>query len=442
VQLVAVGVSHNSAAVGLRERLTVTNDSLADVLRELREHVAEALVLSTCNRVELYAVCGHEATGADVLRRFLAAHGNVPVRDVRDASYAFGHEAAARHLLRVAAGLDSMVVGENEILGQVRRALAAARAAGATGPVLDRLGDSALACGKRVRTSTALGRDGESIASVAVRTIARDRGGLDGAHVLIVGAGETAQSVADALARLANIRVTVVNRTQRRAIELASRIGGDARPWSELATVLTNADVVIGCTGSTSPVVDRELVARARAGATTPLLCVDLGVPRAVDHGIRGFPGVRLIDLDRVQAEIEAERAERERDVARAESIVERETERYMAWWQGRSVASTITRLHAEADRIRGAEIERAFARLPELDPRQRAVVADLAARLVAKLLRAPVVALKHDPEGANMAAVVERLFELPHSPDLASEHPALGDSATLQNVQPGWKAS
>jgi glutamyl-tRNA reductase len=442
VQLVAVGVSHNSAAVGLRERLTVSNDSLGVVLTELREHVAEALVLSTCNRVELYAVCGHEASGADLLRRFLAEHGDVPLQDVRDASYAFGHEAAARHLLRVAAGLDSMVVGENEILGQVRRALAEARTAQATGPVLDRLGDSALACGKRVRTSTTLGRDGESIASVAVRTVVRDRGGLEGAHVLIVGAGETAQSVADALARVARGRVTVVNRTHARAIDLASRVGAEARPWNELATVLGDANVVICCTASASPVLDREMVARARAGAAAPLLCVDLGVPRAVDRGIRGFPGVTLIDLDRVQVEIEAERAERERDVARAESIVERETERYMAWWQGRSVASTITRLHAEADRIRRGEVERALARLPELDPRERAVVADLAARVVAKLLRAPVVALKQDPEGANMAAVVERLFGLARSPDLAAEHAALGDAATPQNVHPEWKAS
>ena len=185
MQVVAVGISHNSASVDLRERLTVSAQSLPDVLRELREHVSEALILSTCNRVELYAVCGHEASGADLLRQVLASHGSLPLPTVREATYAYAHESAVRHLLRVASGLDSMVLGEDEILGQVRRALAAARHGDTLGPVLDRLGDMALACGKRTRTVTALGSDGESIASVAVRGAMRESAAGEQPNVLV-----------------------------------------------------------------------------------------------------------------------------------------------------------------------------------------------------------------------------------------------------------------
>src|SRR5262245_46036635 len=234
VQLVVVGISHNTAPVGLREELTIPADALPGVLSELRESVAEVLVLSTCNRVELYAVCGHEATGAEILRQFLATRAGAPLRTVRDATYAYGHQTAVRHLLRVATGLDSMVVGESEILGQVRRALLAAREAGTLGPVLDRLGDAAMACGKRARATTSLG-DGESVASVAVRLALRDGNGLTGANVLVLGAGETAKSAVTYLASIPGVRITVLNRTLERAAELAAAYGVVARPWDHLA---------------------------------------------------------------------------------------------------------------------------------------------------------------------------------------------------------------
>jgi glutamyl-tRNA reductase len=436
VQLVVVGTNHNSASVSLRERLTVSTESLPGVLRALRESVAEALVLSTCNRVELYAVCGHESSGADVLRQFLAAHGDVPLRVVRDATYAHGHEAAVRHLLRVTSGLESVVLGENEILGQVRRAIMAARDADTLGPVLDRLGDSALACGKRTRASTSLGRDGESVASVAVRLASRERGGLDGAHVVVLGAGDTARSALTALARNASVRITLVNRTYDRAAELAAEVGVEARPWSELVATLAAANVVVGCTGSAAPVLDAAMMLRAREVSAHPLLCIDLGVPRDIDPAVAALAGVRLIDLERIELEAETRRAERARDLVRAESIVEQETERYMEWWRGRGVASTIARLHARADAIRDAEVDRALARLPEMSPHDRAVVRDLAARVVAKLLRDPTLALKRDPEGANMALVVERLFALSDAGDFASEQYALGERPVHQDIR------
>jgi glutamyl-tRNA reductase len=429
VQLVVVGISHNTSTVSLREGLTVAPNALPEVLAELRESVAEVLVLSTCNRVELYAVCGHESSGAELLRQFLATRAGTPLRTVRDATYAYGHQAAVRHLLRVATGLDSMVIGESEILGQVRRALLAARQAGTLGPILDRLGDAAVACGKRARATTSLG-DGESVTSVAVRLATRAANGLDGAEVVVLGAGETAKSAVTHLTALPNVRVTVLNRTHERAAELAAAHDVIARPWDQLADALATADVIVGCTGSQAPVVDAAMLASTRAADAGPLVCVDLGLPRDIDPAVAAIPGVRLIDLEQVGAETSARRVDRTRDLSQAESIVEQETERYMDWWRGRGVASTIARLHERADTIREAELERALARLPGLDSHARGIVRDLATRMAAKLLHEPTLALKRDPEGVNMAVVVERLFGFSDATDFASARCATEDHA------------
>ena len=420
MQLVVVGISHNTSTVSLREGLTVPPDSLPDVLAELRESVAEVLVLSTCNRVELYAVCGHETSGAELLRQFLATRAGLPLRTVRDATYAYGHQAAVRHLLRVATGLDSMVLGESEILGQVRRALLAARQAGTLGPVLDRLGDAAVACGKRARATTSLG-DGESVASVAVRLAVRVASRLDGAHVVVLGAGETAKSAVTHLASIPNVSITVLNRTYERAAELAAAYSVAPRPWDQLTDALATADVVVGCTGSQTPVVDATMLESARGLESRPLVCVDLGLPRDIDPAVAAIPGVRLIDLEQVGAETSARRVDRTRDLSQAESIVEQEAERYMEWWRGRGVASTIARLHERANTIRDTELERALARLPDLDSHARGVIRDLATRMAAKLLHEPTLALKRDPEGVNMALVVERLFALTAATDFTS---------------------
>ena len=436
VQLVVVGISHNTAPVGLREELTIPADALPGVLAELRQSVAEVLVLSTCNRVELYAVCGHEASGAELLRQFLATRAGLPLRTVRDATYAYGHQAAVRHLLRVAAGLDSMVVGENEVLGQVRRALVTARRAETLGPVLDRLGDAAIACGKRARTSTSLG-DGESVASVALRLAARDRGGLEGANVVVLGAGETAKSAISHLGTIKSVRVTILNRTWERAVELASLYEVDARPWTELPDALAMADVVVGCTGAHTPVVDATKLMSVRGLEPEPLVCIDLGLPRDIDLAVSSIPGVRLIDLERVGIETSARRADRSRDLGQAESIVEHETERYMEWWHGRGVAATIARLHAHANAIREAELERALARLPGLDAQARGVVRDLATRMAAKLLHEPTLALKRDAEGVNMAVVVERLFALGGATDFTAARCGPEDRAAESSISP-----
>lgn len=435
VQLVVVGASYNSAPVSVRERLTVPSDSLPRVLAELRESVAEVLVLSTCNRVELYAVCGHESSGAELLRQFFASRADLAARTVRAATYAHGHHAAVRHLFRVAAGLDSMVVGESEILGQVRRAIETARTAGTVGPVLDRLGDAAVACGRRTRAMTSLGSDGQSVASVAVRLAAREVNGLEQRNVLVLGAGDTARSTLGALGTIPDVRVTLVNRTHDRALELAQKHGVETRRWEELNEALAVTDVVIACTSASTPIIDAAMLASARETDARPLLCVDLGLPRDVDPDVRSLTGVRLIDLDRIDQEAAATRGDNAHHIARAESMVDAETERFMDWWRGRGVASTITRLHAMAGKLRDAELERALARLPELDAHARTVVRDLATRMAAKLLHEPTLALKRDPEGPNMAVVVERLFALSDTADFASQSCPVDERADTATI-------
>jgi len=326
-----------------------------------------------------------------------------------------------------------MVLGESEILGQVRRALLAARHAGTLGPVLDRLGDAALACGKRVRAMTSLG-DAESVASVAMRLAVRDSGGLDGANAIVLGAGDTAKSAVAHLASIPNVRVTIVSRTFERAAEAAATHHAVARPWEDLPETLATADVVVGCTGSRTPVIDAAMLSSARNDHTSPLVCVDLGHPRDIDPAVTAIPGVMLIDLERVGVETTARRGGRAPDLVHAESIVEQEAERFMEWWRGRGVASTIAQLHARANAIREAELARALARLPDLDGPARAVVRDLATRMMAKLLHEPTRALKRDPEGVNMAVVVERLFALGPAVDFTSTTCAHDDSVVGQN--------
>ena len=423
MQLVAVGINHTSSAISLRERLAVTTDAVPELSTRLRDRVAEAFVLSTCNRVELYAVCGHEASGADLLRDVLAAHARLEPMTVRDVSYAYGHESAVTHLLRVAAGLDSMVLGENEILGQVRRALGVAREAGMTGPILDRLVEAALACGKRVRTVTSLGRNAESMTAVGLRLLARARGGLDDTHIVVLGAGETASQVIAQLGSITTARVTVVNRTRAHALALATSPNVTAISWDDLGASLATADVLIGCTASPAPLLYASTISQARALANgRGLVCLDLGVPRDIDPSVGSLPGVTLIDVDRLREEATVRGAERTREVTRAESIVSEEVDRYMDWWRARGVTSTVARLHARADAIRRGELDRALARLPGLTPSARSVVGELAARVVAKLLHEPTLALKRDPEGANMAIVVERLFALEAAQEVHTE--------------------
>ena len=424
MQIVVVGINQNSAPVAVREQLAGDAAGLPAWLAGLQSVAAEGFLLATCNRVEAYILAGHAETGAANLAQFLAASRGLAPATLRPHLYTHAHTDAVRHLFSVAAGLDSMVLGEDQILAQVKGALDHAQAAGTLGPALHRLGHAALATGKQVRTGTGLGRHHLSVVSVGLHQATEQLGDLRRRAVLLLGAGRTAELTLKHLTGAGPARVTLVNRSAHRAEALAARYGAVALPWDGLESALQDADLVIGCTAAPGPVVSAGAVARAMAERPAcPLLCLDLGVPRNIDPAVAGLPGVTLVDLDHVQARCTTNREQRGQEVVHAQAIVAAAVDRYMAWWQARAVAPTITALRDHADGIRAAEVARALARMPGLSAQEQAAVEYLAEALVNKLLHTPVTALKTLPEGGNMAQVVQQLFGLAPAPPAAPYH-------------------
>lgn len=440
MQIVVVGLNHVTSAVGLRERFAFSAHTLPAALSRLGKSVDEGFLLSTCNRTEAYAFAGHAESGVRQLTRFLAESGGVSPASVDGIVYAHAHDAAVQHLFRVAAGLDSMVIGEDQIVRQVKQALDAARSAGTLGSILDRLGSSALATGKRVRSATGIGRNRVSVVSIAVEAATEALGTLQGRDAVVVGAGRTGAVAAQHLVA-AGSRVTVVARHVARGRALAGTAGASSAGWNRLGKALAAADLVISCTSAQEIVIDESTlgaVMRARGGR--PLFCFDLAVPRDIDPAAAAMPGVVLHDMDALAHVAAASRAQRSTELDAAEAIVAQRVEQFMEWWRGREVVPAIAQLRCHAEEIRDAELERALARLPELTDRGRIVVRGLASRIVNKLLHQPVTTLKHDPEGANMAQMVQYLFGLgaepPRCPMESSEPrgPVLAATTSTEN--------
>jgi glutamyl-tRNA reductase len=408
VNLTLVGLSHQSTPIAVRERAFVPLSEAAALARELAA-AGEAVCLSTCNRTELYLV------GPDAEERALAALTRVsglPEEELHNVVYRLRDEAAALHLFRVAAGLDSMVPGEGEILGQVREAYEA----GAPGAILDRLFRQALHAGKKVRAETAIGESPASVSSAAAALAQQVFGNLDGCRVLLVGAGHVAELAARSLAARGASIAFVANRSPERARELAGRFGGEAIRLEEAADRLAGVDVLLSATGAPERTLTRghvEAALRDRKGR--PLFLIDLAVPRNLDPEIHEVDGCFLYDIDDLESVVAAGLAGRRREAARAEAIVAAEAERFRKWHASREVVPEIASLRAWAEEIRAAELERARARLG-LSEDQHAAVESVTAQIVAKLLHLPTVRLKEAAAGANggsYAEAVRHLFGL-----------------------------
>jgi glutamyl-tRNA reductase len=408
VNLTLVGLSHQSTPIAVRERAFVPLSEAAALARELAA-AGEAVCLSTCNRTELYLV------GPDAEERALAALTRVsglPEEELHGVVYRLRDEAAALHLFRVAAGLDSMVPGEGEILGQVREAYEA----GAPGAILDRLFRQALHAGKKVRAETAIGESPASVSSAAAALAQQVFGNLDGCRVLLVGAGHVAELAARSLAARGASIAFVANRSPESARELAGRFGGEAIRLEEAAGRLAGVDVLLSATGAPERTLTRghvEAALRDRKGR--PLFLIDLAVPRNLDPEIHEVDGCFLYDIDDLESVVAAGLAGRRREAARAEGIVAAEAERFRKWHASREVVPEIASLRAWAEEIRAAELERARARLG-LSEDQHAAVESVTAQIVAKLLHLPTVRLKEAAAGANggsYAEAVRHLFGL-----------------------------
>jgi glutamyl-tRNA reductase len=373
-RLLAVGVSHRHAPLELRERLYLADGHAVELAKEL-----DAVVLSTCNRTEVYLEGGDPA----VARAALERHSGLELEGVL-ASWEGGE--AVEHLFRVAAGLDSLVPGEAQILGQVRLAYEAALGAGTTTPVLNRLFEDALHTGKRVRTEARLAEMPESVAASAVDLADRELGGLEGKRALLFGAGRMSELAARDL-RARRAEVVVSSRTLESAQELAERVGGRAAPFDAVAVELTDSDLVISATRCPYPILHAEAV----QPRTKPLVLVDIAVPRDLDPAIADRDGCRLFDIDALGGGLVG----REEDVREAERIVAEEAARFAEWRRSRGAAPAIAALRRHAEEIRTEELARAEPRLAELSERERKAVETLTSQIVNKLLHAPTVRAK-----------------------------------------------
>ena len=445
MHLILVGISHRTAPVDLRERLDFQARGVELALRALIGHEAarEAVVLSTCNRAEIYAACADVGAAREALEHFIAQFHGVDQAAVAPHIYTLADLDAARHLFRVAAGLDSLVVGEPQSLGQVKDAHAAAGRAQAAGPVINRLFHSSFGVGKRVRAETGLGSGAVSIGFAAAALAKKIFGDLKGRSVLVVGAGEMGKLTAQHMKSQGVHRVTIVSRTMAHAARTAEAIGAAAAaPWEELDAVLGASDIVISATGAASPILTKghiESVMRSRRNR--PLFIIDIALPRDVEPAAGEIEQVFLYNIDDLQATVNENLARRASEVERAERIVAEEVERFGGWFRSRGVIPTVVALRQHAEQIRRSELERLQFKLSALPPEARARVDEITRLIVEKLLLTPTEQLKSlgDPDTINVyTEAVTKLFGLSQAPNEDESGAAAADSNRAEPLQGG----
>jgi len=415
MSVLVVGISHRSAPVSLLEQVTLGVGDSSGVLSDLRSSgpLGEAVVLTTCNRVEVYADTEGFHAGVDAVSDLLARLSGVPLDDLKRHLYVHWEGQAVLHLFEVACGLDSMVVGESQILGQLRRAYASARDGGA-GPTLHELFQKALKVGKRAHSETGIDDAGRSLVTVGLERAIDAVGPLEGRSVLVVGAGSMGALAAATLRRASAGSVVVANRTLDRAERLAENLDGRGIGLDELDSALVDADVVVSSTGATGIVVTREQVERAldkREGR--PLAILDLALPRDVEAGVRDLPGVTLVDLESLQQVLAT--TEAGADVEATRGIVTQEVGDFLAWQRAAKIAPTVVALRSRAEEVVESELARLTGRV-DLDEAAHAEVQATVRRVVDKLLHTPTVRVKElqeAPEGLSYADALRELFGL-----------------------------
>jgi len=436
VPVFVVGANFRSAPLELLGRLAVDAERRPKALAGLLdlEHVHEAVVVSTCNRVEVYTAISRFHGAAGDVRRFLADLHGLGLEEFASHLYDYYEERAVRHLFAVAAGVDSMVVGEAQILGQVREAFSAAQAERTVGPVLSALFARAIKVGRRARSETAIGAGPASTVTVGLQVAAGQLGGLAGRRALLIGAGSVARLAGRALRQAGAGELVVANRTPATGAALARELGGRAVALDQVTDELALADLAVAATAGTTPTVAAATVAaamarRARSGGAASgspgtLVLLDLGVPRDVEPEVRALPGVVLADLDALRAVLETDEGPR-REVERVRALIAQETGAFMVGQREARLVPTIRVLRARAEQVRQQELAKASARLAGLDERQRAAVEAVTRGLVNKLLHDPMVrgkTLAARPDGDLYVAALRELYGLDPRPGDADE--------------------
>ena len=425
--ILLAGLNHRTATIDIRERFTLNSCGLDVVHGELRRLAAkspalqEVVVISTCNRLEVYAAASDLEAGTAAIGEYLADLYGSNAEDLSGLLYYAYDDEAVRHLMRVTSGLDSLILGEPQILGQVADAFEAAKAAGSHGPVLSHLFSHALHCGKRVRTETEIGSHTISISHAAALLAEQKLGPLARRQALVIGAGEMAELAATALQQHGMAAITCVNRTQERAERIAARVGGRALAWPQLPEALLETDLVISATAAPHVILPAEQIAAVQAQRHgRPLLLIDIALPRDIDVGVDGLAGVQRYDIDHLRDTIDTNLARRQAAIPDVERIIDGEAACYLYWLNERKVVPALVELRRRAEEMAGAELERTLRRIEHrTDYRSgqeelvEQEVAQMAHRIVAKLLHLPTVRLKEHAAHGNGTAYVEALEEL-----------------------------
>jgi glutamyl-tRNA reductase len=429
-ELLGIGASHKTAPLALRERIALTDHAAEPLLRELTAHpaIGEAVALSTCNRTELYLLVTDPVEAESAVLALLARRAGIRPTQLLDGIYALRNCDAARHLYRVASGLESMIVGEAEVQGQVKRAYEAALTARTTGPMTNKLFRAALATGKRVRTETAISAGRASVASVAVDAAQDALGDLTARHVLLIGAGETAELTARALHDHGVTTMFIANRRRDRAIALAQQFGGASGSFDALPGELTRADIVISSTSSPHTLLGAEELATVvgeRHGR--PLLLIDLAVPRDIDPACAELPGITVVDIDGLQAQVRSHISVRKAEARLAQGIVEEEIQAFAGWLGTLEVMPTVTALREHADDIVTQVLAENEGRWDSLSDRDRKRVEALARAVAKRLLHEPTARVKGLEASRRHARLqlLRELFGLDEAAPEAAEQPA-----------------
>jgi glutamyl-tRNA reductase len=418
MSIVVIGVNHRTGPVELLEKVMISDGAMQKALHSLivRDDIREAVVLSTCNRTEVYAVAERFHGAYSDIRDFLCETSGIPADEITPYLYSQHDDDAIVHLFEVASGLDSAVLGETEIVGQVRNAWETAMTEGASRNTLNLLFRYALEVGKRARTETAISRSTASLSHAAVEMAREILGTIEERKVLVIGAGEMGEGVATALARAGASSVTVINRTASRGETLAEKVGARVATFDDLERELAISDVVVTCTGAGGTIIDIEMVQQARPSGESPLLIVDIALPRDVDASVATLASVTLRDLDDLSKWAQRGIESRVAEVDQVKAIISEEVDRFALDQAQRQAAPLVAQLREVVETLRVAELERFGTRLSDMSDEQREVVESITRGIVAKLLHSPSVRLREaagTPQGERLAAAIRDLFHL-----------------------------
>lgn len=418
MSFVVIGLNHATAPLDVLEQVTVAPDDLDKALHDLslRPYVSEGVVLSTCNRTEVYILAERFHGAFQDVRDFLAQFSALAPERLNDHLYTFYDDQAIEHLFRVSAGVDSAVIGEHEILGQLKRAWQAAQRMDCVGPALNSIFRAAVEAGKRVRTETSISRSIASVSQAAIVMAQERLESLADKHVLLVGAGEMGSGMARTLSSLAPASITVMSRTATTANEIADDIGASVRPFADLPDALATSDVVFTSTASPSMVVDAAMVDAAVRRRGSELLILDVAMPRDVAPEVADLPGVELCDLDTIGAFVNRGLENRAGELEHANRIIAQEMSRHLSEVGKQAVTPLITSFRSHVETLRADELERQSVRLADLTPDQRAAVEEATRAVVNKVLHSPTVRLKDSANslrGERLAAALRELFDL-----------------------------